>query len=288
MSAGNGESLATRGMSRKNPDTEKTFLAEEYFIQQQGARFTRVLTSFAFLTCGVPGPIDVSRLATNDWTSVEVVGVIGTVFGKEGLFGQAGWFSNYDLDWFWVRLTNILKLEVRCDTKFRRGDLCVWMSTELGDYAMLLPHNDYADEWDDILHSLGAAALTARFTQLPTKGPRPTWWPDRWKDFWPFAEQPRLKHPAPDETENDGGPYGPTISANMPRAKWRRLGPAGDQQRPTGYASNLAQLSAWHIERDTGMAPTRGVLSTSNNSARKDAADGRTTHKRGRRPPRTR
>ncbi|KAG8735658.1 hypothetical protein FRC10_010287 [Ceratobasidium sp. 414] len=288
---------SNHGMSRDNPDVEEGLLAEEYFFHVPGTRndlrgtgFTRVLTSFAFFVHGAAVPIDVPALAATGWSGAEVVGVVGTIFGKEGLFGQCGWFSNYDLDWFWVRLTNIAKVEVRCDPRFRRGDACIWMSTQHGDYAMLLPHKDYTDKWEDTIFSLGAGAPTARFTQLPAKGPRPTWWPDRWREHWPFPEETRLKPVSSNEIENSGEPDEPTAFTQVPHVKWRRLGPAGDERRSTGYASNLTQLDPWHIEPDSGMLPTRRALSTSSkgkHSADRPFADKSST-KRGRGRPRKR
>ncbi|KAG8733281.1 hypothetical protein FRC10_000325 [Ceratobasidium sp. 414] len=254
------EPLSNYGMSREDPDVEETLLAEEYFFHASGT--------------------------PTGWSGVEVVGVVGSIFVKEGLFGQSGWFSNYDLDWFWTRLTNIVKLEVLCDPRFRRGDACIWMSTQRGDYAMLLPHKVYADGSEDALCSLGTGTPTARFVQLPAKGPRPTWWPDRWKADWPFPEETRLECVSADEPENNGEPDEPTASRQVPRVRWRRLGPAGDKQCSAGYLSNISQLDAWHIERDTGMLPTRRVLSTTNKgkrSADQSFADKSSTqHRRGR------
>ncbi|KAG9080818.1 hypothetical protein FRC06_006124 [Ceratobasidium sp. 370] len=283
------ESLSSHGMSREDTDVEEALLAEEYFFHVPGTRFTRVLSSFTFFVHGAATSIDVPALAATSWSGVEVVGVVGTIFGKEGLFGQSGWFSNYDLDWFWVRLTNITNVEVRCDPKFRRGDACVWLSTQRGDYAMLLPHKDHADEWEDTICSLGAGAAIARFTQLPAQGPRPTWWPDRWKEYWPFPEEPRMKPVSPDKSKNSGEPDDPTAPRQRSHVKWRRLGPAGDKRCSTGYPLNLGQLGAWHIEPDTGMLPTRGILSTLNkgkHGTNKSFADKGSTPKRGRgRPP---
>ncbi|KAG9103190.1 hypothetical protein FRC06_011847 [Ceratobasidium sp. 370] len=280
------EPLSTRGMSREYPDTEEAVLAEEYFFHVPGTRFTRVLTSFIFFVHGAAVSVDAPALAATGWSGVEVVGVVGTIFGKEGLFGQSGWFSNYDLDWFWVRLTNIVKVEVLCDRRFRRGDACVWTSTRRGDYAMLLPHKDYADEWEDTLCSLGTGAPAARFTQLPAKGPRPTWWPDRWKDHWPFPEETCLERIPHKESEGKREPDEPTASGRVPRVKWRRLGAAGDERCSTGYPSNLSQLDAWYIEPDSGMLPTRRVLSTSNKGKRSPdqpfADKGSTQRRRGR------
>ncbi|KAG9100405.1 hypothetical protein FS749_015426 [Ceratobasidium sp. UAMH 11750] len=254
--------LSNKGMSRNHPNTKDALLAEEYFFHIPGARFVCVLTSFTFFVHGVAASVDVPTLAATGWSGVEVVGVVGTIFGKEGLFAQSGWFSNYNLDWCWLRLANLVKIEVLCDPRFRRGDACVWMSTQRGDYAMLLLHMDYTNEWEDALCSLGVAAAVARFTQLPARGPRPTWWPNMWKEHWPFDEA-SLERASPAESEDE-----PALSRLASHAGWRRLGPAGDERCSAGYLSNLGQLEAWRIEPDTGMLPTHRVASTSKNGKR--------------------
>lgn len=61
-------------------------------------------------------------LINHDGSSdLEVIGIIGTIYNKEGLFGQCGWFGNYDLDWFWVRIKGIKAIKVDKDLRFRRG-----------------------------------------------------------------------------------------------------------------------------------------------------------------------
>lgn len=59
--------------------------------------------------------------ATGALGKLEVIGVIGTLIGKEGLFAQCGWFGNQDLDWFWVCISDIQSMEVRKDSRFRGG-----------------------------------------------------------------------------------------------------------------------------------------------------------------------
>jgi hypothetical protein len=62
------------------------------------------------------------NLIVDDGSSeLEVVGMVGTIYNKEGLFAQAGWFGNNDLDWFWVRIKGIKSLYIDRDLRFCRG-----------------------------------------------------------------------------------------------------------------------------------------------------------------------
>jgi hypothetical protein len=61
---------------------------------------------------------------------------------------------------------------------------------------MLLPHETYRDAWEETVHGLGPGALSALFKQWPAYGVRPTWWPDRWKDEWPFEKDAGSKRRA--------------------------------------------------------------------------------------------
>lgn len=56
---------------------------------------------------------------------VEFLGIIATLQGPEGLFAQCGWFGNDDLDWFWVRITEVQSLHLRTDSRFRGGYVLV-------------------------------------------------------------------------------------------------------------------------------------------------------------------
>jgi hypothetical protein len=83
--------------------------------------FGRVLSFFEFRLHGEPVIVNTELICADGSSDLEVVGMIGTIYQKEGLFGQCGWFGNYDLDWFWARITGIRALKVASDSRFRCG-----------------------------------------------------------------------------------------------------------------------------------------------------------------------
>jgi hypothetical protein len=83
--------------------------------------FGRVLNSFEFRINGEPVVVRADTIPADGSGDLEVIGIIGTIYNKEGLFGQCGWFGNHDLDWFWVRIKGIRALIVDNDPWFRRG-----------------------------------------------------------------------------------------------------------------------------------------------------------------------
>jgi hypothetical protein len=84
--------------------------------------FSRVLISFKFTNKnGTLVSLSPDQLKTQDFAHLEVVGVIGTILGKEGMFGQCGWFGDNDLDWMWVQIHSIKAIEARPDIRFRKG-----------------------------------------------------------------------------------------------------------------------------------------------------------------------
>jgi hypothetical protein len=91
-------------------------------ITQPLIGFSRVLISFKITDKnGTPISLSLDQLKAQDFERMEVVGVIGTILGKEGLFGQCGWFGDNDLDWMWVRIHSIKGVVARSDIRFRRG-----------------------------------------------------------------------------------------------------------------------------------------------------------------------
>ncbi|KAG9083860.1 hypothetical protein FRC06_004340 [Ceratobasidium sp. 370] len=107
------------GTSRYCPDAEDTYLAEEYLFHEPNKLFGRVLSAFEFSINGVPTVIDASSIPEDGSGDLEVVGIVGTIYNKEGLFAQCGWFGNHDLDWFWARIRGIRQISVRQDKRFR-------------------------------------------------------------------------------------------------------------------------------------------------------------------------
>ncbi|KAG8719762.1 hypothetical protein FRC09_010667 [Ceratobasidium sp. 395] len=172
---------------RDFPDEEGNYLLEELLFHEPNKPFCRVFSSFDFRINGKPAAVRPDMILEDGSSDVEVVGIIGTIYNKEGLFGQCAWFGNHDLDWFWVRIKGICSLRACEDPRFRRGQKCLWMRTLLGEYALLLPHDSYRDLYEETM--AGLDALDAKATMWPACGRRPSWWNDRWKDDWPFEKQ---------------------------------------------------------------------------------------------------
>jgi K+ transporter len=81
----------------------------------------RVLALFEILVDGSPASIPEPMLHDQNFTGVEVVGIVATLKAPEGLFAQCGWFGGDDLDWFWARITGWESLHLRADSRFRDG-----------------------------------------------------------------------------------------------------------------------------------------------------------------------
>ncbi|KAG8724744.1 hypothetical protein FRC09_014809 [Ceratobasidium sp. 395] len=220
------------GVTPAFPDEEWTRTAQECFFQDP----TMHVLSFD-ATAGI-----------------EVLGVTGTIYNKEGLFAQSGWFGGNDLDWFWIRIKNILRLEVRTDRRFRGGEPCVWLVTEQGEYAMLLPSEDFEHLWDDILTRISPNGVSAKFQMLTPVGPKPFWWDEWWEEAWPGKEATGSKRKfstSPEERETAEGP--PTASKS---SAWQFHGPKGDRYNRGGMRNNTHFLAQWVLPQDGGMSAT--------------------------------
>jgi hypothetical protein len=80
-----------------------------------------VLALFEGFLDGATSQIPPSLLLSQKFQNFELVGIVATLQGPEGLFAQCGWFSNDDLDWYWARLTNVRSVSLRRDSRFRGG-----------------------------------------------------------------------------------------------------------------------------------------------------------------------
>ncbi|KDN34328.1 hypothetical protein RSAG8_12579, partial [Rhizoctonia solani AG-8 WAC10335] len=228
--------------SPENPWPETDFTEEETFHCMPGERVSRVLHLFEFQKNGqsITLPIDKPESA---YTDITAIGIVGTLIGKAGLFAQCCWFGNYDLDWFWCRVTNIKAVKLHSDIRFRGGDKCVWVSSAHCDYALLVPRPTYVDMWEAALYSHGPAARDARITVWPTQGTRPDWWNRRWKDSWPWDKVSEAM-----DVHMEGGQH--------VNAGWSRLGPHGDPRFPGEPLTHLHVMSPWVIT-PSGLVSTK-------------------------------
>ncbi|KAG8781057.1 hypothetical protein FRC12_022288 [Ceratobasidium sp. 428] len=219
---------------RDSPDAENQYLEEEFYVHELGRPFGRVLSSFEFRINGTATAVRSDLVLEDGSSDLEVIGIIGTIYNKEGLFGQCAWFGNHDLDWFWVRIKGICSLRACEDARFRGGQKCLWMRTLLGEYALLLPHDSYQDLYEETIAGLGA--LDSKVTMWPGCGLRPSWWDDLWEDDWPFKKQ---------------------IGGMLPL--WPFESSPNDPNRAQ-ISTNLSYIATpWSIRPDSGAVATRSL-----------------------------
>ncbi|KAG9109217.1 hypothetical protein FRC07_008344 [Ceratobasidium sp. 392] len=239
------------------PLEEGTYLEEEYLFHDPKKPFGRVLSCFEFLVDGLPAVVDTDTIKDDGSSKIEVVGIVGTIYNKEGLFAQCGWFGGHDLDWYWVRIRGIRWLKVCLDPRFRRAERCVWLGTRLGEYAMLLPRDEHRDMWHSTVAGLGPGALAAAYFQIwPSSGPRPSWWDVRWKDDWPGEKEAGSKRRASTDVleyegmeRHQGNAVGST--------QWELLGPRGERGNQGEMRTNLNHRAQWVVRADGGIPATR-------------------------------
>ncbi|KAF8595549.1 hypothetical protein BDV93DRAFT_514885 [Ceratobasidium sp. AG-I] len=234
---------------------ERMLLLEETVFYAAGQRLARVLTSFEFRLNNVVAPLDIDTLQSQNFEGWSAQGAIGTLVGKAGLFAQCGWFGGGDLDWFPVCLTDIKSLTVQKDPRFRGGVLCVWLTTDRGDYALVAPRLQYVDRWEESLIAFGPEGAAANCGLWPTCGARPRWWGSEWKADWPLGTEPSTKRRASLALEEDDQPtvVGGREQAGLSATKWIRLGPKGDHRHPGQRPTNLHHRDPWQLSADAGV-----------------------------------
>jgi hypothetical protein len=78
--------------------------------------------SFLITVKDQPSALEPHSLRTQTFEGVEVIGAVGVLYGKAGMFAQAGWFGGEnDLDWMWIRIKDVTEIQVRRDIQFRKG-----------------------------------------------------------------------------------------------------------------------------------------------------------------------
>lgn len=60
-------------------------------------------------------------LKEQSFDGVSFVGITASIHGLHGLHAQSGWFESDAFDWFWVEITDVRKIELRRDSRFRGG-----------------------------------------------------------------------------------------------------------------------------------------------------------------------
>ncbi|KAG8722662.1 hypothetical protein FRC08_014407 [Ceratobasidium sp. 394] len=270
--------------TRQNPAQEQERLCEE--LSQAGiptGPYPRVLAMMEARVNGTPAPIPFDMLEDQRFPGVEIVGIVATLSGREGLFAQCGWFDNDDLDWIWAKIVDIRSIYLRADFRFRGGAPCVWVATSFAEYAVITPNAKYDDSWELTLTHLGAP----RCDTWPMRGFRPDWWPDRWAEAWPYARPIEEQYPALLEVgeladQTDSLSIQPSTSSRP----WRRLGPKGDARLPGQPMHHLSQMSEWVIDRDAGLRKVRNAAGSEEDAMDARAGNGAGKRARQERAPR--
>ncbi|KAG8739118.1 hypothetical protein FRC10_006116 [Ceratobasidium sp. 414] len=215
----------------------------------------RTLGMFHACVDGRQVPITDALSRSGQFHSLSFVGAVSTLLGQEGLSSQCLWYSEDEFDWFWARITNIQSLELRADKRFRGGTPCVWLTTQVAEYALATPHSTFAKEWDDVLGFFSAPPCGV----WPRQGHRPDWWPSQHSGRWPGEPYPgEVPSVVPPEKELRQLIEELSTEPTSSSARWRRLGPKGDRRFPGQPLHNVGQLLDWDLGYDAGLKLTRG------------------------------
>ncbi|KAG8724029.1 hypothetical protein FRC12_005547 [Ceratobasidium sp. 428] len=193
-------------------------------------------------------------LKSQDFRGVYVVGIAASLRrGVDALFAQCAWFDDDEIDWVWVEVSDIQRIELREDERFRGGASCIWIVTEFAEYAVMTAHVEY----DEPLEIIRTWFNAPRVDVWPRRGIRPEWWPVDFANAWPYDRAVRehyadimAKDPLALATQNL------SIDASGSRTGWLRLGPKGDSQLPGRPAHHLSHLTEWVLAPDAGLRKT--------------------------------
>ncbi|QRV74563.1 hypothetical protein RhiJN_02578 [Ceratobasidium sp. AG-Ba] len=232
--------------TRHSPASECE-LTEYEESNPHAATRARVLGRLQFKIGGEACAVPLNMVQSGNYRGLSVVGATASIGGSAGLFAQCCWFED-DIDWFWVEITSILKIEKREDPRFRGGTPCLWLITHVAEYALATCHVDFNAEWEDTLQMFDVP----RCDTWPRLGVRPDWWPDEWTKEWPYDRSLREYRLAV-ITEYSLASLAGSMSLTSPSIppEWRRTNP-GSQVGLDRPMHNLGQTSDWVIQPDAG------------------------------------
>jgi hypothetical protein len=130
---------------------------------------------------------------------------------------------------------------------------CVWVVTDIAEYAMITSHVLFDENWELTLEHFGAP----RCDMWPQKGIRPDWWPVQFAQAWPYDRSIRERYAAL-MTEDPLAVLTQHLSlqSSSSRTTWVRLGPKGDVQLPGRPLHHLSQMPEWVLAPDAGLRST--------------------------------
>ncbi|KDN47377.1 hypothetical protein RSAG8_03517, partial [Rhizoctonia solani AG-8 WAC10335] len=114
--------------------------------------FIRIIDAFVFLVQGQPEPLSKGWEGNHSWGNVHLVGAVANLAGSTTPFAQ---------------------------------EVCFWLTTPLGDYAMLSPHKGYSVQWSTALQYLNPDTLVPTVPRMTPVEPIPSWWDPGWATQWP-------------------------------------------------------------------------------------------------------
>ncbi|GAB1525308.1 hypothetical protein RhiTH_009923 [Rhizoctonia solani] len=187
--------------------------------------------SFVFVTNGNPSPLPDGWISNQEWEGIEVIGAVTSLIGPGSALAQCGWITR--LTWRWIRITNILRVEIRQDSRFRKGERCFWLITPLGEYVMLASHRGYHNSWVQSISQPDSLGPPALFRRTADSDPRPSWWDSAWEETWPpsVPEPPAgVKRTASSTPRPDHRSSSPEASAMVPERERRVRRREGSKQ----------------------------------------------------------
>ncbi|GAB1523777.1 hypothetical protein RhiTH_006927 [Rhizoctonia solani] len=107
---------------RQSPASEGELLDPERAIGHLASKNrARIISAFDFTIDGAPASVE-PLLQEQRFQGLKVTGAVSSLLGQEGIYAQGLWYDNKGrFDWVWAHIDNVLRLEVRHDTRFRGG-----------------------------------------------------------------------------------------------------------------------------------------------------------------------
>ncbi|EUC54297.1 hypothetical protein RSOL_036600, partial [Rhizoctonia solani AG-3 Rhs1AP] len=148
------------------PDGSRFALAAPETIRFPGEEMPvlRAIDSFVFLIKGKPIALFKDWIQNHGWAETEIIGAAAMMTGPTAA---------------------LVQVEIRQDPRFRKGEPCFWLTTRLGEYAMLSPHRGYTAAWDKSISQPEVPTPTPSFHRMSEHDPMPTWWDPAWGETWP-------------------------------------------------------------------------------------------------------
>ncbi|QRV80753.1 hypothetical protein RhiJN_08768 [Ceratobasidium sp. AG-Ba] len=237
--------------TRLNPASEQELTVDEKREPCNVPR-ARVLARLQFQLDGQAVPVPEVMVASGDFRGLSVTGITASLSAPDGLFAQCCWFVD-DIDWFWLKITDVVKIERRNDSRFRGGTSCLWLTSHVAEYALATGHNDSETEWESTLELYNAP----RSDVWPRMGIRPDWWPDQGAKAWPYSCAPQEHYLIPTAGDSLISITARlSLNGSSTSPDWRRLGPWADVV-PGRPMHHRTQTTDWVLAPDSGIRMQR-------------------------------